>query len=64
MKSGRKGLPMLKPTGPSSLTGPRNVTVPLAVIIFTFFAMAESESSLTTARRMAAVVFTSSLLLD
>ena len=46
------------------LTGPRSVTSPLAVIIFTFFAVAESESSPTTALRMIAVIFTYSWQFD
>ena len=48
----------------SVLTGPRSVTIPLAVMIFTFFAVAESDLSATIARRIAAVSLMSSGLLD
>jgi hypothetical protein len=46
------------------LNGPRRVTLPSAVMILTFVAVIESESSATTARRIAAVILMSSGLSD
>src|ERR1039458_6097276 len=48
----------------SLLTGPRNVTLPFAVTIFTLCASIESELSLTTALRILRVSATSPLALD
>jgi hypothetical protein len=48
----------------SVLTGPRNVTLPFALTIFTLCAIIESESSFVTARRILRVSSKSLLAFD